>query len=68
MAKGCYQREYIEYRDTFSAIAKIVVVRALLITVAQFNLPLFHLDVNNAFLNLGLFEEISLDLGGGDGL
>ena len=43
-------------------MAKLVIVRVLLAIAASNSLPLVQLDVNNAFLDGDLFEEVYKDL------
>lgn len=62
VAKGFSQQEGIDYSDTFSSVAKSVTIRAFMILAAQQYLPLLHLDVNNAFLNRDLFEEVYMQI------
>lgn len=58
VAKGYSQQEGID----FSPVAKIVTVKLLLSLVASFGWSLVQMDVNNAFLNGDLFEDVYMDL------
>ena len=58
VAKGYMQRPGIDYNDTYSPVVKNSSIRFLLATALSHGLLLYHLDVETAFLNSDLDEEI----------
>jgi hypothetical protein len=56
--KGCSQREGIDFTDTFSPVAKLTSVRLLLSLGAIEGLQFKQFDVQNAFPNATLKEDI----------
>lgn len=52
------QKEGLDYTTTFSPIAKLVTLGSVAANVVAQHLPIFHMDVHNAFLHGDLFEEV----------
>jgi hypothetical protein len=58
MAKGCTQREWIDYTETFSPVSKKDSFRIVMALVAHYDLELHQMDVKTAFLNGDLRESV----------
>ncbi|GAU13081.1 hypothetical protein TSUD_173810 [Trifolium subterraneum] len=56
VAKGFHQVHGFDFNETFSPMIKPITIRLILSLVVSYKWPLKQLDVNNAFLN-GLLEE-----------
>ena len=54
----CYtHREGVDYLDTFSPVAKLVIVKVLLTLVVVHGWSLIQLDINNSFLHGDLHRK-----------
>lgn len=62
MAKGYNQVEGIENFDTFSPVAKLTTVRAVLALASIRGWHIHQLDVNNVFLHGQLHEDVCLKI------
>lgn len=62
VAKGCSQEYLQDYTETFAPVARIASFRFLLAFANQFNLLVHHMDVQTAFLNGNLKEEIYMEV------
>ena len=58
VAQGFSQKEGVDYNETFASVAKFCSIRALLALGAYQDLEIHQMDVNTAFLNGDLDEEI----------
>ena len=58
VAKGFTSNEGIEYRETFSLLARKDSLRILMVLVAHFDLELHQMDVKMTFLNGNIEKKI----------
>ena len=58
VANGFQQTQGIDYDEIFSPVAKMGTIRTLMAISTSKRLPLYQLDIKNAFLNGKLQEEV----------
>src|SRR5690242_9559271 len=58
VAKGFTQVQGVDYEETFAPVVRMDTFRLLISYATQHNLPIIHMDVETAFLNGDLEEEI----------
>ena len=61
VAKGYSQTYGIDYDKTFSPVAKMASIRVFIYLASSLNWTLHQMDVNNAFLNGFLNEEVFME-------
>ena len=61
MAKGYTQKEGGDFFNTYSPVARLTTIRALLSLATSYGLIVHHMDVKTAFLNGELDDEIDMD-------
>ena len=61
VAKGFTQSPGLDYNETFSPVVKPITIRVVLSHVVSNNWPVHQIDVNNAFLNGDLTEDVYMN-------
>ncbi|GKF80801.1 retrovirus-related pol polyprotein from transposon TNT 1-94, partial [Tanacetum coccineum] len=58
VAQGYNQQEGIDYEETFVPVARLEAIRIFLAYAAYMGFMVYHMDVNSAFLNGKISEEV----------
>nr|GEV83808.1 retrovirus-related Pol polyprotein from transposon TNT 1-94 [Tanacetum cinerariifolium] len=58
VARGYRQEEGIDFEESFALVARLEAIRIFLTFVAHINMVVYQMDVNTAFLNGNLQEEV----------
>ena len=61
MAHGFSQKEGIDYEETFSPVARYTSIRLVLALAIVMKWKIHHMDVNTAFLNGAVEEEVYVE-------
>jgi len=61
VAKGYNQEEGIDYEETYAPVGRLEAIRLLLAFASIMDFKLYQMDVNNAFLNGFIQEEVYVD-------
>ena len=61
VAKGYSQQPGVDFNETFAPVARMETIRTVLALAAQYELPVYQLDVKSAFLNGELEEEVYVE-------
>ena len=61
VARGCTQKEGIDYQEVFAPVVKHVSIRILMSVVVNQDLELEQMDVKTAFLHGTLDQELYME-------
>jgi len=61
VAKGYAQTYGIDYKETYSLVAKMTIIRAIIVMATPKGWSLHQMDVNNVFLHGDLQEEVYME-------
>ena len=61
VANGYSQQPEIDFTETFAPVVRMETIRSVLAIAAQFQLPVYQLDVKSAFLNGELQEKVYVE-------
>jgi hypothetical protein len=61
VAKGYAQTYGIDYEETYSPIAKMTIVKTIIVMAVAKGWSLYQMDVKNAFLDGDLQEEVYME-------
>ncbi len=61
VTKGYAQTYGIDYEETYSPVAKMITIRAIITMVAAKGWSLHQMDINNVFLHGDLQEEVYME-------
>ena len=61
VAQGYSQKEKIDFEETYAPMARLEVIRILLIFVVSQSVKIFQMDVKSAFLNGYIKEEVYVE-------
>jgi hypothetical protein len=61
VAKGFHQTPGIDFQDTFSPVIKAMTIRIIFSLAVTFNWDVQQVDINNAFLNGDLTEDVYME-------
>nr|KYP36808.1 Retrovirus-related Pol polyprotein from transposon TNT 1-94 [Cajanus cajan] len=61
VAKGFHQQQGLDFTETFSPVIKLVTIRIILTLAITNHWDIQQIDVNNAFLNGHLTEDIYME-------